>query len=1068
MPTKYYPANVLIAGTTYEAETSASGATTHSIVVAANGASILGYAADTDVGLVMWPTAWSYSINVTATGNNLTTDILLRRFPTWTTGTAPLVVGPPPDPVPLSSGTGTKTGSYTADLVAYNLLTPQSTDRPGWTLQTQNSNTMSSQTLTYSVGNSLTWFEGAWGAFTSPELISVSALHAGAVLVRWGQVTGAASYALEFSLDGSSGWTQIGGTLSSSTYEYVHTGRSANTTYYYRVKAIDSGNTSSAYSSTLSATTLSIELVGSTSWQYVGSNSSVTPSLPSGWATGDLLILTAMWKTTAATLATPSGWSLMGTTTSGTGVVHATFTRTATSSGNGPGAMALVGGTSIDNVLAVQVTAYRSAGTITPRRDVCNDSTVTVGAIIGTVSTTWANNELIHVTSVVSDDVPARELEIFSTLFTPRPLRALSVSTSTLGTDIWTLAASTSTTAAGTSSSISCTVDWTTAGNIQGVGSTALIFLGYTPPAASAPTVTALSTNFSLSGATKSVVLTGTDFTGATEVQLCTPGTISGYSASSFTVDSNTQITVTMPVTGLRQRWWVRVLTPAGNGTEATSQYFWTMDQYEVVPAGGNWTTGATWAGGAAPTSSVDAYMGPGSGNVTVDNTTAVARSLDCDGYTGTLTVTFAPSLGGSTAASGNRILRASSGMTFAGGQAIRLVSTTATAQTITCAGKTLPPLAVGYNSTNGNYSLADTFASGSITHTGGTITSNDVSMTALSYSRTAGTTATLTLGSSTFTLTSTGTAWNVLATLGMTANTATLALSGNNATFSGSTMNYNGASLTFSGTGTAVINASPTISTLTVGSSITQLTLQASMTVTVSNFSMSGTAGNLKSLLTNVPGTRATLTKSGGGVVECDYLIVTDISGSPANTWYAGANSTNGGNNLQVYFTAAPPQPPASITPTVYNDVRIDLSWASASGATGYTLDRSTDGTNWTNVFTNSNVTSTSVSGLTANTLYHFRVFSVKSGVTSSSAASTTATTRTTPTTGKYYPSSVTGTVASGSVANIDEAPESADGSTLTSGTNATLTFSFPTPTNELSKGTGRQKFRIRWRLGS
>jgi hypothetical protein len=35
-------------------------------------------------------------------------------------------------------------------------------------------------------------------------------------------------------------------------------------------------------------------------------------------------------------------------------------------------------------------------------------------------------------------------------------------------------------------------------------------------------------------------------------------------------------------------------------------------------------------------------------------------------------------------------------------------------------------------------------------------------------------------------------------------------------------------------------------------------------------------------------------LTKTGGGVISSDYLNIQHSVASPANTWYAGANSTN------------------------------------------------------------------------------------------------------------------------------------------------------------------------------
>ncbi|MDQ3928487.1 MAG: fibronectin type III domain-containing protein, partial [Chloroflexota bacterium] len=64
------------------------------------------------------------------------------------------------------------------------------------------------------------------------------------------------SYTVERSLDGSTGWTVLTGTLAANTNSYADTSVSPATKYYYRVKASNSGG-DSAYSSTASATTTS-------------------------------------------------------------------------------------------------------------------------------------------------------------------------------------------------------------------------------------------------------------------------------------------------------------------------------------------------------------------------------------------------------------------------------------------------------------------------------------------------------------------------------------------------------------------------------------------------------------------------------------------------------------------------------------------------------------------------------------------------------------------------------------------------------------------------------------------
>lgn len=59
----------------------------------------------------------------------------------------------------------------------------------------------------------------------------------------WTNVANESSYKLEWSPNGSSSWTQIGGTIAANTITYNHTGLTSATHYYYRVSAIGDGVT---------------------------------------------------------------------------------------------------------------------------------------------------------------------------------------------------------------------------------------------------------------------------------------------------------------------------------------------------------------------------------------------------------------------------------------------------------------------------------------------------------------------------------------------------------------------------------------------------------------------------------------------------------------------------------------------------------------------------------------------------------------------------------------------------------------------------------------------------------
>lgn len=94
-------------------------------------------------------------------------------------------------------------------------------------------------------------FTASLTQLSTPSL-SATAASATQNNITVGSVTNAASYVLEWSANGTSGWTQ----LATTSGTYNHTGLTAATQYYYRAKAVGNGTThsDSAYA-TASATT---------------------------------------------------------------------------------------------------------------------------------------------------------------------------------------------------------------------------------------------------------------------------------------------------------------------------------------------------------------------------------------------------------------------------------------------------------------------------------------------------------------------------------------------------------------------------------------------------------------------------------------------------------------------------------------------------------------------------------------------------------------------------------------------------------------------------------------------
>ena len=84
------------------------------------------------------------------------------------------------------------------------------------------------------------------------------------------------------------------------------------------------------------------------------------------------------------------------------------------------------------------------------------------------------------------------------------------------------------------------------------------------------------------------------------------------------------------------------------------------------------------------------------------------------------------------------------------------------------------------------------------------------------------------------------------------------------------------------------------------------KMKFETGKTQTVSTFTALGTDGKLITLRSSTT-TNATLKKSGGGTISCDYMDVDYMTGNPDTTWYMGTHSTDGGHNSQIYFTDPP-----------------------------------------------------------------------------------------------------------------------------------------------------------------
>ena len=362
-----------------------------------------------------------------------------------------------------------------------------------------------------------------------------------------------------------------------------------------------------------------------------------------------------------------------------------------------------------------------------------------------------------------------------------------------------------------------------------------------------------------------------------------------------------------------------------------------------AAAGGGNFSVGATWVGGVAPTAADDAQLDATSGNVTIDTTGCVARSLDCTGYTGTLSHTSGMilTLGDATAGTGSIALKFVAGMTYTLGDAasskIVYASTSATQQTVTTAGKTMGNQT--FQGAGSSYLISGSFTQGAeatiLSVTAGTFNTGNNTFSIGSFTSTGSTTRTITLGTSTLTL-GANAGWTVSGSnVTVSAASSTIALVRSGAmSFSGGGMTYG--VLTSTVTQQTSINDVNTFTTITItggANPINRLTLGADQTISGTLTINGNSAINRYLVLSLVKGTQRTLT---AGTLVTQYTDWQDMKGAGTASWnlsaITGLSGDCGGNDASITFTTAVPQFAIGITGAakVWSDATL---WSTSSG---------------------------------------------------------------------------------------------------------------------------------------
>ena len=285
-------------------------------------------------------------------------------------------------------------------------------------------------------------------------------------------------------------------------------------------------------------------------------------------------------------------------------------------------------------------------------------------------------------------------------------------------------------------------------------------------------------------------------------------------------------------------------------------------------------------------------------------STSHSARNVDFTGYAGTLGATSSVFIYGN--------FKVSSGMTLTASASAMTFGATSGTQQITTNGKTLD-FSLTFNGVGGTWQLQDALTVGAIevlVLSNGTLDLNGKTLTCPVRFFTGSGTKNLTFNGGTLVCSNanvlafnnanptgfTTTAGTGVGTISMTAATAK--------TFVGAGSTFN-CTLNQGGAGALTITGSNTFSNITNTTQPASVLFTAGTTSTFSNFSLSGTAGNLITI-GSVTAASHTLSKA-SGTVSSDFLSVSRSSATGGASWYAGANSTDGGNNTGWIFTAPP-----------------------------------------------------------------------------------------------------------------------------------------------------------------
>lgn len=324
------------------------------------------------------------------------------------------------------------------------------------------------------------------------------------------------------------------------------------------------------------------------------------------------------------------------------------------------------------------------------------------------------------------------------------------------------------------------------------------------------------------------------------------------------------------------------------------------MAVLEAKAGGGKFMAATTWTPEQVPTANDDCKLTATSGAVTI-NTAAKCRSLDCTGYTSTLTVEAQISIG-SAGANGTLAMKLAGTVTIKGEKAVfAFISTNATELEILTGGKKLPGAEFKFNGAGGKWKLMEKLIVYEEGHPGvvmlltGTLNLNGQEVETAELKTSGVLTRTLNMENA---LVIVSLLWAIEGT-GLTMKTAgsTIEWIGTGAFFTDEVGTATYPTVIFRhASGAVEINKSTTITTFKLnntGAGKPEVKIGEGVTVTIGTLTTTAKSGSPAILKRGgVGSTKCKLTKASGNVTV-DWLQITNVETNNAVSWYAGANST-------------------------------------------------------------------------------------------------------------------------------------------------------------------------------